>query len=79
MALELLLGLAESAAAMDGRRQATFVEQSLQPQAARVFHTLGQILQSMSMTEGGHLHGVPNLKKAFSTLKKVALKKTGKN
>ncbi|KAA6422701.1 MAG: hypothetical protein FRX49_07236 [Trebouxia sp. A1-2] len=46
--LDLLLSLAEEASALDSRRQASFVNKAMQPQAARVFDTLGKVLQGSS-------------------------------
>jgi len=50
--LDLLLSLAEEASALDSRRQASFVNKAMQPQAARVFDTLGKVLQGSSSASG---------------------------
>lgn len=50
--MDLLLSVAEEAAALDTRRQGLFVKKGMQPQAPAVFTILGKVLQSCLATPG---------------------------
>lgn len=52
VALELLLSIAEEAAALDTRRQGSFIQKGMQPQAPGVFSMLGRILETSLATPG---------------------------
>ncbi|KAL3145521.1 hypothetical protein ABBQ32_003345 [Trebouxia sp. C0010 RCD-2024] len=52
IALDLLLKIAEEAAALDTRRQGSFVHKGMQPQAPAVFGILGRVLETCLATPG---------------------------
>lgn len=54
VALELLLSIAEEAAALDTRRQGSFIQKGMQPQAPGVFSMLGRILETSLATPGDY-------------------------
>ena len=50
--MDLLLSMAEEATALDTRRQSSFVQKGMQPQAPAVFGILGRVLETCLATQG---------------------------
>lgn len=52
VALDLLLSIAEEVSALDSRKQSSFVQKAMQPQAEQMFGLLGRVLHGCSTTTG---------------------------